>query len=378
MKQPILIMLVALGGLGLSSPAFAQGNTPAEQKAAAAPTGAPRPDDGVITEQEEILDAKDDAEDASSEETDKNWGVSAGISTIVGQGTFIGVSRDTPYEGDLVNADNSFDRVAQSYSVGASYTLSDFTLSVGAAWVKPLTVGGSQNIPYAVRFQDVSTSLGWAGYQFETTGISVGASANVSFPTSVYSQSTSQYVSTGLSVSASKRFFNRLSLTLFAGGGKVFHEYTSPIADLDDAGQGNVLFRAGGSEELRNSIVAIGTRNVEYSMNAGGSLGARLVDKLSLGVSYSFGEFFSYDTSTSALDAMSNPNATAGRQTSQFVGTSISLSYPFLTYFNAAIGTQTGVAPKTEDNRSFRFPFWNFEGAAANRSSLFASLSARY
>ena len=47
-------------------------------------------------------------------------------------------------------------------------------------------------------------------------------------------------------------------------------------------------------------------------------------------------------------------------------------------YEARVFGARSAMPPKTSDNRPFRFPFWNMEGAAANRSSLYISLGASY
>jgi hypothetical protein len=63
---------------------------------------------------------------------------------------------------------------------------------------------------------------------------------------------------------------------------------------------------------------------------------------------------------------------------SQAVSTSAKLSYRLNKYLRFSGGIGSFMSPKTTDNKSFRFPFWNTEGAAANRSWVQLGVKATY
>ena len=332
--------------------------------------------DAEITEEEV-------EEDEEKDEESKNWSVGGSVGTRVGQGTFVTPAGDSEL-GEVGDPSTAFDRVLMVYSLFPSYSfdpiasskLDDFSVSLSFAFTQWLTQGGGANGPREARFQDIGLSLGWGGHSFEKTGIRLGGGLDFSFPTSVYSQTASTIVATGASLSLSKTFFERLSLSTYVAGGKTFHRFTSPVADISKIGEDNVLFRAGGNEDLGSNLVAIGGLNTEYSLSTGISARVKIVEKLSFSTSYGLGNYWTYKADND--DEFRNQNADSGRGFGQSISTRAALSYGFLDYFSLSGGISSAMAPKTSDNRSFRFPFWNTEGAASNQSSLYLTLSASY
>lgn len=346
--------------------------------------------------------AQDDEEDGSDvevseEETEekkakddwyanKKWRVSGGISNRVGQGTFVTPANDSQFsEEEIGSGSNAYDRVQMSYSFSPSYSfdpikdskLDDFSLSGSMAVTQWLTQGGGVNFPREVRFQDIGLSLGWGGHTFEKAGnIRLGGGLGFSLPTSRFSQIATTRLGTSASLSLSKQFVERVNISLGLSGGKTFHKYKSPAVDVTRTGDGNVLFRAGGGEDLQDNLVAIGGINTEWFVGTSISASFRIVDSLSFSTSYSLGHFWTYQFDND--DEFRNQNADAGRGFGQSVSTGIGLRYSFLEYFSLSGGARSAMPPKTSDNSSFRFPFWNMEGAAANRSSLYISLGASY
>ncbi len=316
-----------------------------------------------------------DASAGQDEDDKKRWAVSASYSLRVGQGTFVDPApRENDPRGD---GSNAFDRVQNSYGLNFSYGLDNFSLAASLFWTHWLSEGGGANELREFRFQDIGLSAGWNGHTFASTGIHLSSGLSLGIPTSDFSRATSAIIDVGGGVNLSKRFLNKIRISIGLSGGKTFHQYTSPVADLSRAGENNVLFRPGGSENLGNGLVAINGRNTEWSASLGGSIGFPIVEKLSMNVSYGVSQFWTYDTGDMD-DEFRNPYADTGRGVGQLVRSGISLSYPFLTHFNASAGVSTGTAPKTADNRSFRFPFWNTQGAAANGSTAFMNISASY
>ena len=311
-----------------------------------------------------------------NDEEKRAWSVGAGYGLRIGQGTFVDPAGS--FADERGDGSNAFDRVMNVYSLNASYSFSEFSLSTGLAWTHWLTRGGGANEPNETRFQDMSLAMGWSGTTLGSSGIRLTADASLGFPTSDFSRATSQIVATGAGFNLSRRFFERLSVNFGLNGGKTFHQFNQPVADLSKAGDGNVLFRAGGAEQLGQNLVALGDRNVEYSLGGSVSAGISLMDGMRLGINYGYSTFWTYASAVDNDDEFRSLYGDAGRGRGDVVSTGVSLSYSFLEHFSVSGGIRTAVAPKTSDNQSFRFPFWNMQGAANNWSQLTFGLSANY
>lgn len=332
--------------------------------------GADAPGQAVIEQDTEI--AEEEIEEAS-----KDWGVAVSLGTSVGQGTFVSVSNDTEFADEVDPGDNAYDRWNLSLSVSPSYKITDdFTVDASFAVVQWLTSGGGINEPGEFRFQDIGLGLGWSGYSFEGTGVSVSAGLSLSLPTSALSQASSLYVSTGLSGSVAWRLFDALTLSYSLGLGKDFHEFTSPVVEDEVAGADNVIWRAGGSERLGAGLTAIDGVNTEYTLSNSFSARFNIIDDLSFSVSYAFVTSWAYDVFEE--DEFTAPVADPGRGVGQFVRTSFGLSYAAPYDIGVSLSANTGVQPKTADNRSYNFPFWNMDGAAANASSIRLGVSRAF
>lgn len=328
-----------------------------------------------VSKKDKKKDDKKKGDDDEEKDSGKDWSVNASYGLRIGQGTFVDPAGS--FEDKRGDGSNAFDRVSNFYSVGGSYSFSEFSVSSGLSWSHQLAQGGGANRPGEIRFQDIGVNLGWNGMELGDSGVRLSAGGGVSFPTSVFSRATSQILATGVNVGVSRRVFDRLSFNVGLNGGKTFHEYNQVVGDLSKAGDGNILFRSGGAEQLGQGIVALGDRNTEYSL--GGSVGASvsLIDGMRLSANYGYSTFWTY-AGVENDDEFRSPYGDSGRGRGDFVSTGVSLSYSFLDHFSANVSIRSGMPPKTSDQSSFRFPFWNFQGAASNMSALNFGLNASY
>ena len=336
---------------------------------------------GNSTAKTQVTDALDESEEGETEkEEPKAWSVGASYQLRVGSGTFVGVASDSTTNDPFGDGSNAFDRVMNVYGVNAGYRLNkDFSLSANAALTHWLSQGGGFNEVNETRFQDIGFGVSWAGYVIKPIDTRISASLSAVLPTSDLSRAATLYTNISPAVSISKVLFSRLSLSYSLGAGKGFHRATSPLASIERAGTGNVLFRAGGSEDLSGQgLVAIPGRNTEYSLSNTLAASVVITPSLSFSASYSNLNFWSYDTDFDSTSELNSPFAVDGRGFSQLMFTRVGLSYRFLDYFSASTGIRNFATPKTSDNRSFRFPFWNFQSAAANSSQVFVGLGANY
>ena len=361
-------------------------------------------------------DKKDEKSDASIKESDeeseekeekksKDWRVGVRVGTSIGQGTFAAVENENEYfdpscthpieMGCVGDAGNAFDRVRMSYGINGSYTLQKFTFSTGLNLGQWLTAGGGINGPGEVRLSDSGLGISHAGYTFESIGVNIAPSLGLQFPTSRFARIQTLILGTNLGVSISKTLFDRLGLSLNLGVGRDFHRFKGPLLNeerlqekLDDEERANlpenvrpeaVVHRD--SEELKPGLVAIGGVNTAWSLSTGLSAGFAVYKKLRLSASYNISTSWTYALNDCAECEPAQDFIQGNRGVGQGFSTSVGLSYPVKIKdvslgFSAGIGT--GGYPKTSDNKSFRFPFWNTSGAAANASSIRLGVSASY
>jgi hypothetical protein len=305
------------------------------------------------------------------------------MQTSVGQGTFVNPTNDTELSEEVGDGSNAFERVNLAYGIGPSYTLGDFIVSGSVSWTTWLTQGGGSNEPGETRISDVSFDVFWLGHTFASTGTNINLDGGFSLPTSQASRYSTMILDTFLSASVRQPVLGRrLFLVGTLSGGKTFHEFTSPVLDANtDKGDFNedVLFRANGAEDLGDGLIAIDGRNTEYSLS--GSIGANIIvipGSLNASMAYGFTSFWSYAAGIEGQDEFTNPNADTGRGVGQLASGRIGLSYQLNENFILGVNARSAQAPKTADNASFRFPFWNFTGAALNSSSLGASVRFIY
>ncbi len=349
-----------------------------------------------------------EAEAEVEEEEGKDWSVGFRLGTTIGQGTFVNVSNDTEFadenctdpieQGCVGDASNAFDRVNLGFRLTGGYTLADqfsFGILIGA--VQWLTAGGGRNSASEFRWGDIGLSAGWAGYTFDSIGLTIAPELGFTLPTSQVSQYTTLVLGTSASVGLSKTFFDRLGLSLSFTGGKDFHRFNGPVLDPEklEADEANaelspeaVIYREGGSEDVGRGLVAVGGLNTEYYFVVGAGASIPVWDKLRFSAGYSLETYWTYG----GLDAehpeygdvtpgLDDDGINDNRGVAQLVRGSVGLGYPVTlgdVGLAFGLGLSTAQYPKTDDNRSFRFPFWNFSGAATNASAISASVTASY
>jgi hypothetical protein len=316
------------------------------------------------------------AEEAAEEKKDKPWSVSGSIRTSVGQGTFVRPSNDTEFAGEIHDGRGAYNRVNLVFGIAPSYTVGDFSFSGSIALLQWLTAGGGINGPYETRLQDLSFGAGWKGHTFESTGIRLTPSVSLTFPTSAVSRTTTMIVDTGASVGLSRNFFGRLTLSYGLSGSKTFHQYTSPVVNIERIGVENAIYRIGGAEDVEPGRIAIEGYNSEYMVGNALSASMRLWGDFSASASYGIYTYWTYYANND--DEFASEYSCTGRCTSQITSNALALSYRLNDWVGLRASLNTAQPPKTADNKSFRFPFWNFGGAAANYSSIQFAVSGSY
>jgi hypothetical protein len=264
------------------------------------------------------------------------------------------------------------------FGLAPSYTLGDFSFGASISFAQWLTSGGEwfSNGPYETRLRDIGLSAGWKGHTFESTKILVTPSLGLRLPTSALSRTQTLLVDTSASVGVSRNFFSRLTLSYALSGAKSFHQYTSPVINVDRIGADNAIFRAGGAEDIEPGRFAIDGYNSEYMVGNALSASMQLWGSFSASASYGIYTYWTYFANND--DEFASELSCTGRCTSQITSNALALNYGVNDWLSVQTSLNTVQPPKTADNKSFRFPFWNFSGAAANYSSIQLGLSGSY
>lgn len=336
-------------------------------------------------------DAAEEAElgeeelEGDTEDAQRPWGVTASISTLVGQGTFASPSNDTEWAGEVDDGSGAWNRWNMVYSITPSYQLGDFSFDLTLTWVQWLTSGGGirttsvaggANEPYEFRFQDPSLSVGWKSYTHDGVGVTLTPSASIRLPGDAISRNNTLLADIGAGVTATRSFFDDLTLSASLSGSRWFHRYTSPVLDVDEVGIDNVLYRPGGAEDLEPGRVAVDGYNLQYRLSPVGSASFSMTDSLSASISYGIHNYWTYNVERD--ESLDGEHVRDGRGFSQTAASSVSFSYAATDMLTMALNFNTIQTPKTADNKSYRFPFWNFSNPASNSSGVQFSVQGTY
>ena len=353
--------------------------------------------DGEVEPEEEVVEVVDadgdeeiDAQEALAAgqplaaASNKSWNIGASLSMTVGQGTFVRLENEGENDAALgLDSSSAYDRINTNLGLSASYIFLDQfigTLSMsGTQWLTPGGFGANE--PYERRISDLTLDIFWFGKTFEKTRSNISADVGVSFPTSRISRAANTIVNPFALLILRQPLLGRRMF--FVGqliGSKTFNTTTSPSVDLNEV-DADVLFRPNGTENLGDGLVAIGGRNTEYAFLPTFGFNFIVLPKMTASIRYRYARFWSYKgliPEDCEQDPLCNQNASGGRGVGDQVSGSVGLNYQVSRFFFLNGSLSSAQTPKTADNTSFRFPFWNFEGAAANASSVNLGLTFNY
>ncbi len=353
----------------------------------------PDPDEEVV----ETVD-QDDDEDIDEQEalaagqplaaaSNKAWNVGVSLGTRISQGTFASLENEGQNDANPAteiggSSANAYDRISTSLSISGSLVfLEQFigTLNIsGSQW---LSQGGGVTYPYERRISDLSLDVFWFGKTFEKTRTNVSVDLGASFPTSRFSRAATTIVDPFAVFIVRQPLLGRMFFVGSIVGGKTFHRFTSPTADINKIREADIFFREDGAENIGNGIVAIAGRNTEYSIAPTIGFNFIVLPKMTASVRYRYARFWSYKGAVEEdcdTDPFCNQYAAGGRGVGDQSSGSIGVNYQLSKNFFLAGSLSSAQQPKTADNASFRFPFWNFEGAAANNSAINLRLTFNY
>jgi hypothetical protein len=272
-----------------------------------------------------------------------------------------------------------------------------FGWQVGARVLPGLTVSASQLVvkniatnadaatvrEYDTTFGNIFLSFGWRPQVSDGAGgtkslqlpgqIGLSFGLNAVLPTSRAARYQGLYTQLLPNASLS-RLFGKLSVAYNFGFFKNFNKYTSAVIPRDDFPQ---LARPDGAESL-GSFVATGQNLSSFGFRNILGVGYQFSGRLSASVSTILFEGYRYYGPEQ--DQYTGRYAKSGRGRGESLWGIVSVSYALdeAGKTNFSLTSFTAAPPKTLDNKSFRFPFWDFRSLADNYSSLGLELSRAF
>lgn len=264
----------------------------------------------------------------------------------------------------------------QTFQVAPSYSWEGFNFSLSISASTEYTDSDSATYENQILFSDLMLSVSKSLVDLSKYDMGLTGSLKFGLPTSLVSQMATLYLSATASVSLSKTFFKHLTVSYSLSGKKNFHEYQSPVIKEDDLRDFETYARGGGDELLEKSLTATGRNNVSFSITNSLALSYSFTDTLSLSLSYAYSVGFIYKTFEK--DEYTSEYADTGRAYRDLTIGGIDVSYKINGMFSVSGGVTTAQLPKTADNESFRFPFYNFSELADNMSTFYIDLIVNF
>ena len=156
---------------------------------------------------------------------------------------------------------------------------------------------------------------------------------------------------------------------------KNFHEYSNATLDTTELSDGSML-RAGGAEDLGSGLMAAPFQNISYFLRNRLLMSWNINSAWSLQAMLRVTNLFRYYDAP--LDEHSSPYAREGRGRADTQLGTMSLNYVMGGSWIWSATTTTWSAPWTNDNQSYRFPFWDFVSATDNITTVSLSVTKMF
>jgi len=280
----------------------------------------------------------------------------------LGIGTFVDYEyARTPYYGWLLSLRPRY-YITNQLSAELRFDITqELTTSYGTSTTYKRQVM-PQDLLLTLRYQDV--------YKIPVVGIGISPFLRIGAPTSYESRYRNLYLSTALGFDLTKML------------GPVYLDYTFRVnknwnrTTVATVTGPVAVARFRGAEDLGNGEVATGDNNVEWSIF--NSLMATFIlnDQWSISLQLAIANAWTYKSYPD--DALKADYAKAGRgQRDKTYGT-LDVSYQPFEHFGFSAGISSMQPAKTDDNKSFRFPFFDFRSEANNYTQFYLDVFATY
>jgi len=214
-------------------------------------------------------------------------------------------------------------------------------------------------------------------YKYNIPVINVGFSPflRVGAPTSAESRYRNLYMSTGIGFDLTRMFGQHVMLGYGFRFNKNWNGSTSPIV-----GSVSSLVRLEGAEDAGSgAMYATGAMNTELSVFNRLMASFIINDQWSITLMIAIQNSWSYlGALPSGSDEYTNENAKAGRSQSDSTQGVIDISYQPWEHVGFSLGLASGQPAFTSDNKSLRFPFFDFSSEGNNFTQFYFDVSVSY
>jgi hypothetical protein len=195
-----------------------------------------------------------------------------------------------------------------------------------------------------------------------------GAGAAITTPTSLLSRFQTKLFGLGLSTATRWEPLEWLGVSWSFSLTKNFNRYRTAVL-RDGAFDIAPPSRAGGAEVVAEGRTATDLGVTSFLVGNAVSLDFSFLERFSASIGWELVHAFSYNRYPK--DDLAADAAQAGRGRTDVMAGSIEVGAELIEHLSVAVGTLVQQAPKSSDNRRFRFPFWDTSNGADNRQIFY-------
>ena len=208
------------------------------------------------------------------------------------------------------------------------------------------------------------------------TGITFSPYIRLGFPSSYESRFRDQYLSLAVAFDLADMLAKgHLYLSYTFRFTKNFNKYTTATVSTNDDYPVAVA-RLKGNEELGANLIATGLQNTSFSIRD--SLLASWLINPQWTLTFVFGIINSFTYSSYPKDKFAAAAAKSGRGQNDYTFGVIDLTYQPWKHYGFSLGVSSYQPAKTADNKSFRFPFFDFSSEANNYTNFYFDVFATF
>lgn len=202
-----------------------------------------------------------------------------------------------------------------------------------------------------------------------------GAGLTITTPTSLLSRFQTKLFGLGLSTATRWEPLEWLDVSWSLSLTKNFNRYRTAVL-RDGAFDIAPPSRAGGAEVVAEGRTATDLGVTSFLVGNAISLDFSFLKRFSASIGWELVHAFSYNRYPK--DALAADAADAGRGRSDVMAASLELGVDLIEHLSVAVGTLVQQAPKSLDNKRFRFPFWDTSNGADNRQIFYLDLTGTF
>jgi len=208
------------------------------------------------------------------------------------------------------------------------------------------------------------------------TGITFSPYIRLGFPSSYESRFRDQYLSMALAFDVTDMLAKgHLYLGYTFRFTKNFNKYTTATVSTND-NYPVAVARLRGNEELGSNLIATGLQNTSFSVR--NSIMASWLINPKWSLTFVLGIINSFTYNSYPKDQLASKYAKSGRGQRDSTFGVIDLTYQPWQHYGFSLGVSSYQPAKTADNKSFRFPFFDFSSEANNFTNFYFDVFATF